>query len=117
MKTAVAIIGAAAGIALLAIGGWFLYWHVFASATSRTAKIYQTQYGAQTAYIEQVDNLIPQIDSLNVAVASPGTPSGEIAPLRAQIKTMTSQTCGLIGSITNKPTNIASWASSNCGGN
>ncbi len=117
MKTALVIIGSAVGVALLAIGGWFLYWHAFASATSRTAKIYQTQYGAQSAYIEQADNLIPQIDSLKVTLASPNTPRSETSALKAEIATMTNQTCGIIGTITTKPTNIASWASSNCGGN
>ena len=109
-------VGGVVAIAALSVGGWFLYWHLFASATSRTAKIYQTQYGAQSAYIEQVNNLIPQIGNLQITVASPATPTSETSALKAQISALTNQTCGLAAEITNQPSNIASWASANCGG-
>lgn len=110
------VIAISIAVLVVAIGGWFLYWKLFASATSRTAQIYQTQYGAQSAYIEQVDNIIPQIDSLKTTLAIPTTPQSEATALQAQIATLTTQACSLSAEITNKPTNIASWTSANCGG-
>ena len=115
MKSAAAIIGAIGVVVLLAVGGWFLYWKLFASSTTRTAQIYQTQYGAQSAYIEQVNNIIPQIANLQTTMVAPSTPKSEISALRSQVTTLTTQACGLVAEITNQPSNIASWSNLNCG--
>ena len=115
MKLVAAIIGGVGVLVLLAVGGWFLYWKLFASSTTRTAQIYQTQYGAQSAYIEQVDNIIPQIANLQTTMVAPSTPKSEISALRSQAIALTTQACDLVAEITNQPSNIASWSNLNCG--
>lgn len=87
MKIFLGIVGAVAALFLLIgliVGGWKLYWVANTSATNHSDQIYQRSYGTQTADINEVRQLIPQIN----------TSTG------GQKTALINQACGLVNEIT-----------------
>jgi predicted PurR-regulated permease PerM len=54
MRTATATVTALVIVAVLAIGGWMLYWFVLRESVNLRAEIRQESYGRQNALVEQI---------------------------------------------------------------
>ncbi len=102
-------------IAGLSIGGWQLGWWMQSYSVNRTAQIYQHGYGAQSAYSEELERLIVQIDGLDVQINDPTTPADEVSALQAQKAAMVIQGCDIASKLTvTPPNNIQQFVSANC---
>lgn len=99
----------------VAIGGWQLGWWMNAYSVNRTAHIYQTSYGTQSAYAEELQRLIVQIDGVDVQIADPSTPADEVSALQAQKLAMVNQGCDLASKLTIAPApNVRQFITINC---
>ena len=115
---ALGIIVAVLLIAGLAIGGWQLGWWMQSYSASRSATIYQQSYGAQTADIQQVQQAMTDVASINVQMEDPSTPASEDQSLQAQKQAVINQACsvGIKINPTDLPSQEASFMAQNCGG-
>jgi hypothetical protein len=116
IKGTVAVIAAVAIFVALCVGGWFLYWKLAASSTSRSAQINQQSYGAQSADIAQARALIAEIGGIEVQEQS-NIPNSELAVLRAQGAAETTQACGVAYNIANPPADVAEFITNYCNTN
>jgi hypothetical protein len=98
----------------LAVGGWQGGWWLKSSATNHIAHIYGQSYGAQTADVQEVENLISQINGIDVQINSTATPADEKSALQAQANALVTQACDLAGNITSPPQEIVTFVSTNC---
>ena len=113
------IIGASVvGLIVLAgliFGGWEAGWWFRTQNVNRTAHLFQNSYGTQSAYIEQLQNQITQIDAIDVQVADTNTPASEVTALQAQKKAIINQACGIAANITvTMPSDEAQFAATHC---
>lgn len=109
------VIAAVAVVAGVVIGGWQLGWWAKQYSVNRNAHIYQTGYGAQSAYQEELQNLIVQIDGVQVQISEPSTPPSEVSALESQKQAMVNQGCGIAAKLTSAPpNNLQQFISQNC---
>lgn len=113
-KDILAMLGVALVVFGVCVGGWFLYWGLKSSSVNHNAALYQQSYGAQSAYVEEAHNLIAQLYTIDVQIASPGVTQAESEALTAQKAALTTQTCGIVHNITNPPADELSFAATNC---
>lgn len=109
-----------AGLALtvgVAVGGWQLGWWMQSAGTNRAAHIYQHSYGAQTADLDQIEQGIRDVATIDGQVADPSTPNSEVPSLRAQQRAVINQICDVAARVTSPlPSDAASFVSTNCEG-
>lgn len=118
MGTKVAIgIGAVVVAVGILIGGWQLGWWAKSYAASRSAAIYQQSYGAQTADIQQLRQLMTEVAGIDAQVADPSTPASEVSALQSQRAAEINQACGVgaLVSPTLLPSPEQHWIAANCG--
>jgi len=104
-------------IVALFLAMFFAHFWLFAYSTSRNAQIYQTSYGAQTAFIAQANNLVSEITTVKVQIAdTTNTPRSEVPALQAQQAQETTQACALIAQVSSipLPTNLAAFSATDC---
>ena len=114
MKVAAGIIGTIILVVAIAVGGWIGGWWVKAQTVTKNAQIYQTGYGAQSAYAQQLNSLISQIATIDVQVVSPQTPAAEKAALDSQRASVVTQACDMYSKITAPASNQSQFAATNC---
>ena len=110
-------------LAALILGGWQAGWWFTTQNTSRQGQVFQASYGAQTADIQQAENLASEIASIRAEIASiraeiasTSIPAAEATQLQAQATAETTQACNLIAEITSLPVPapLASFSAASC---
>ncbi len=115
-----AALGAILGLALIAaivLGGWQAGWWFKTQNTNRTARLYQHQYGRQTALRDEVSRKLGSITDLTAQLADPSLDSGQAAALTAQrlaIGRVVCQDAEQINKVTDLPPDQQQFVSLNC---
>jgi hypothetical protein len=109
-------LGALVLVAGLAVGGWQLGWWMKSYSVSRNAQIAQQSYGAQLADIQQIEQSIASINSVNVQLTT--APATEKAQLVAQKQALVNQACQFASLVNpgNMPSTVATFAATYCTG-
>lgn len=115
MRATLAVLTGLVVIAGICIGGWQLGWWMNSYTVSRTARIYQQSYGAQSAYVAQVEAAMTDISTIKTQIADPTTPPSETQALQAQLQAVINQACASAANITPPlPASEAQFVSVNC---
>lgn len=93
-KSVLEVIGLLTFVAVLCIGGWFLYWNLFRSATHRTAQIIRHNYEAQQTYRDEVERQIANVRTVDTQIAIEKDQAIRQA-LQAQRAAMVTQLCAI----------------------
>lgn len=103
-------------LAAIVLGGWQAGWWFTTQNTSRQGQVFQASYGAQTADIQQAENLASEVASIRAEIASTSIPAAEATQLQAQASAETTQACNLIAEITSLPVPapLASFSAASC---
>jgi len=115
-----AALGAILGLALIAaivLGGWQAGWWFKTQNTNREARLYQHQYGRQTALRDEVSRKLGSITDLTAQLADPSLGPDQVAALGAQrlaIGRVVCQDAEQINKVTDLPPDQQQFVSLNC---
>lgn len=97
------------------VGLWRLHWWMFSKGVNYQAHIYEQSYGAQSAYLQQLEQEISEIRGVQVQINAPSTPKSERSSLQAQLTALSNQACSNAGLITSPlPVQEAQFVHANC---
>lgn len=102
-------------VAAILVGGWWAGWWLKENATNKSTHIFEKSYGAQSAYIEQLDQSTVEATRLDSQIRDPSTPVAERQSLAAQRTAVVQQACGVAARITSElPESEGRFVATNC---